>query len=375
MNAQSMEKLYTNKANAYLIISDLHKRSKNKSHRINYPNEIKFVEKEISKLAKKYKTNGYNVIALFLGDIFDSSENVGDDAMKSLGSFKYLLKEFTEVYVCVGNHEFTYSKNNPFWHLLKTLNSNRILESNNKRFWLPKGDMNYIDVIDKIEDGEVEFIFNHYGTGIALPSIDKISIGLFHQDLVIKDALEKSKSKNLKVLDLGEEYNKSKLGYMYLDDNNILRNYQYSFIGHNHMIYGSWKDDSEFNTCEINYLASLGRTNVNEVQDNFLERDIPCIITQEGKFVRKESNFIYLPNRKECVDEISLLKYKEKREKQKVTNNLINNELKINSSPIKNIKCIFSSEMIDEIIDSVLEERRDIFLDSFRERISKIKIM
>ena len=51
------------------------------------------------------------------------------------------------------------------------------------------------------------------------------------------------------------------------------------------------------------YLASLGRSNVTEVNDDFLERNVPAVLIDDGHYSRVENNLFLLPDRQSSVRE------------------------------------------------------------------------
>lgn len=348
--------------NAYLIITDLHKIIASKSHRLDYVKEIESIEQDIFKVADRYKSLGYNVIALSLGDLVDRSVSSVDAGLKIYSWFTTYLKHFSKFYSVVGNHEFTYYSANPFWYLMRTLESERIKTVRRRTGWQPKGYTQFIHVVDNLVDGEVEFIFNHHGTGIQVPSNDKISIGLFHQDIVFREILDDAKNKNLPIFELEEDVMKGKYNHVYLSDKcDYLRGYDHCFFGHNHSLYGRWQDDK----LDLWYLGSLGRTKETEVNDGFLERDLPVVIVEDGKFIGIESNKIELPSREKVIDMESLKKSKLKKE-MKITKNIDINNLLSKTPVTMALEVLVDDRFANYIVDSILKDNEDELITYFR---------
>lgn len=354
----------------YLIISDMHISSGNKNNRIDYSNEVTYAINKVVEICNRYRGQGYKTVALFLGDIHDLSYRDSDSALMAYNSFREFTKGFSKVFSVVGNHEFTYYKNNPFWHSLKDLNSKRVLEKSKRGNWFAKGKENYINVVDSIQDGEVEFIFNHYGTGIQRPDSDKFSIGLFHQDIYFREILDEAKARGLLIFEKDEETMKKRYGYIYLSENSPLKGYNYCTFGHNHSLYGEWKDDYG---CTLNYLASLGRTNHREVQDSFLERNVPAVIVENGKLLCIQDNKFNLMKRSDCVNEESVNKQSKLRDIQKERKEIVTLSV-CNENPVDAVRQTFNNPSVDRILDSILLNENDAFLMDFKERLNNIII-
>lgn len=345
--------------NVYLVITDLHKYYKDKIARTNYVKEIDYVEDKIKELISYYKSMGYNVILIFLGDIFDSSYREVGASLEVQPAFYKLATTVKSVFSVVGNHELTYRNNNPFWYLINNIKSAN-LKNLDKKYKLTKSDYGCINICDKLIDGEVEFLFNHYSTGIQKPSDDKVSIGLFHQDVLFRHVLDDAKTHNREVFELNEEIMKEKYKYVYLTDElNPLIGYKVCMFGHQHKLYGEWVDND--NNLSLLYLASLGRTNHTEVLDSFLERDIPAVIVETGKFIKLEHNKFNLIGRKECINEdivkINRTKYERSKEKKE-----LKKYVEKTDDPVSSVKAHFNNPLINSIIDNIIENDEDLIL-------------
>ena len=365
MSVQYMEQSSSSVGNVYLVISDLHDYYKTKPNRFDYVKEIEHVKNYINILIEKYKNLGYDVNLLFLGDIYDRSYRNIEKGIQGYTGLEKLCKSVKASFVCVGNHEFTYSNSNPFWHLVKTIDSDTIKSYKGGR-WKAKGDFNHLTICDKLIDGNVEILFNHYGCGIQDGSSDKTTIGLFHQDIYFKEILEDAKIKNREIFEVCAEEASKQFSTVYMDNNNLLQRYQYAFFGHNHLLYGKWFND-DYNLY-LYYLASLGRTNHKEVLNSFLERDIPAIIIKDGNLVEIQSNLFNLMRREDCVKEDVVEKAQEKYKTRKYRTFTKTSE-SFDENPIESIKGYFNNPVVDDIIDEIMSNDVDEF---YLELASKI---
>lgn len=365
-----MEELNSSTPIAFHIITDRHIHYTNKSNRYDYVKEIDFVFDKVREQVIKYKERGFLNVALYLGDIFDRSYRSCEMSMSDISKFQKELSYFDRAFSVIGNHEFTYYNSNPFWFQISEINSKRA--SNFKNFkWRAKGVKQNINIVDKLVVGDVEFLFNHYGCGILSPDKSKTSIGLFHQDIYFKGIIEEAKRANLSLFSLNEEIIETKFKWALDDDNELLDGYDYSYFGHNHLLYGEWVDRDK--NASRHYLSTLGRTAHTEVLDEYLERNIPVIIIEDGKFKCKEDNIFNLPNREQCVMEDLVKAQKEKYEKKKDRVHLLLDDIQ-EDNPIESLKSYFNNIVVNQIVEEILDESIDSIYSScskmFREEIN-----
>lgn len=311
----------------YLIIPDLHLGNVKAANRKNYRAEVEYVESELLKIAIKYRKQSYNVVALLLGDIFHNSYSDVTTALIDKDFLDLWQKKIGQLYTVVGNHELSYYKANPFYTAIRTIDSERLQRVMNK-VWMPLGTSNTLNVVDRLDDGEVHFYFNHFGTGIQLPDEIGVNIGLFHQD-VLDPEIKSATSHNGINLDYVKATSVEKSG--------ILDGYQYCYFGHLHTVYGVWKANETF----LVYLGSLGRPNETEVRDDLLERNIPGVIIDDGTFVKIEDNFIQLMSREECIFEDVVTKMQQKSQDTKEITEA-RNYVPLGDDPVKNILVRFA---------------------------------
>lgn len=351
---------------AYITISDLHSSYKNKENRFNYLEEIDYSIQRIINTGTRYKQQGYKVVLLFLGDIVDMSFKDMNKGIWLNNLFVKLRMMFDGIYCTIGNHEFTYYKDNPFWTLMTKIDSKEILSSINST-WKPAGLLQLVDVVDTLEDGEVLFNFNHHPTRIQKPKEGKINFGLFHKNLVpsvIAEQMEKEKGMDIWGDSLEDFVN-----------TNLLDGYDYCFMGHVHKIYGHFifTNDTSNYLSHLYYLASLGRPNHSEVKDTFLERNLPATLVENGKLIRVEDNLFDLPTRtssviQEVVDEQQKT-YKEVKEKREYYENIVSM-----GNPIENIRgSLAKNPMLLIKFDSYLQNDRTQEEHDLMNEVEKVK--
>ena len=275
---------------AYLIISDCHISAGKKENRVDWLNEIQVVLKEIESTIARYRGRG-SVKLLFLGDVYDRSYSSVSHGIQDYSRMVVFRMMVDDVFVTLGNHEISYYTNNPFYSLIHTIESKKVQSHG---IYQPIGLWNAVRIVDRLEDGDVVFHFNHYDTPISTPEKGKINIGLFHQEIVSPEILNKME------MDLGRIYAGRITDFSALTP---VSGYQWCFFGHLHKVYGKWVYEYRGDECQLWYLGSLTRPNVSEVSDVFLERNIPAVLVEDGKFVGTEDNFFSLPSRKESVKE------------------------------------------------------------------------
>lgn len=343
--------------NAYLIISDLHDFCKNLDNRFNYPNEIDLVKEKIIELGVMYKNRGYDVTAILLGDVNNRSFSNVNGAILNNNYWIVADKLFNKIYSVLGNHETTYYNSNPFFTLVNKIESDKVKMLHNK-VWQPIGMLNIFNIVDKFEDGNVAFHFNHYGCPITYPDRSKFNIGLFHTDFVFSELAKASEDVNHM-----NAYIKKAIS---ANNNELLELYDICFFAHHHKLYGCWQitTDSGHN-CVVSHLASLGRPNVTEVDDNFLERNIPVVIIEDGNFKCVEDNKFMLLSRAECVREdiveLNHVAYERTQALQ-----LAKDYVPTSDDPVENVK-IFCSN--DNYLTKVFEDLTEKDKDSLTEEL------
>lgn len=266
--------------NVYLVVTDLHC-DVEKANRVNYFGEVLQAIQDIMLIADKYRKEGASVKLIFLGDVFDAGLNNPNDAMQLMEVFYYFCSIFDGVWSVVGNHEISYAKNNPFWFLVSDLQDESLRSL--KRFIQPRGLTGRIVVPSTIVDGDTVMYFNHFGTPAKAPTEGEVRIGLFHQNVGSNDIC-----KMWGTFDDVEEAS-------------YVQAYNYLFFGHMHLAKGAfWLNEER--TCRGEWLGTIGRTKVDEIQDDCLEVNIPAIEVCDGHFCAVHDNIIQLWPRERAID-------------------------------------------------------------------------
>lgn len=318
--------------NAYLLIPDWHRRDRNFEGRYDYQKEIAYTETYVHETIAKYQSLGCDVIGISLGDLNDRSYNDIFEAIAENNYFIQLRQELAGLYVNIGNHELTYYKDNPFWTLMTEIESTKV-KNLLTRVWQPRGRFPIVRVVDELVDGNVRFIFNHYGCPISKPPLDgKTNIGLFHTDLYAKEIHADMERKTGKTI-----FEHSPI---YFDGSGVFHGYHYAILAHMHRFYGEYvyTDDNTGFQTNIQYTSTLGRTNHVEVDNNMLERDLPVFLVEDGNFIAKEHNYFELMNRESCVNEEVIVIKQTKRAVAKDSKSLANDYEPLADDPIENIR-------------------------------------
>ena len=337
--------------NSYIIISDLHDWDSNIANRVDYVSEIYYVKNKIYSLIEKELEMGNSPSVFFLGDIFHRGYKDIDSAINANNYYVLLSSMCKELASVIGNHELSYKRNNPFWTLM-----NNIEASVSKKLE-PKGEINILRVPNIISDGEVSFYFNHYGENVMKPT-NKVNILLSHNNISTKEIIKMAE-------DDGREFYKGHT--IDFQTTGCLNGYSNVYLGHQHSIYGTWYYTNNDYKVKIQNLASLGRTNYREVNDNFLERTIPIIRVNDGKLHEIVDYKFNLPNVSDCL-EIRKIEIQKK-------NLEVSNELKYildyvpkDDSPLKNLKEILNDSKYHMLIDSLVS---DVLDDEYNRLLGK----
>lgn len=344
---------------AYLVVPDLHMGNLITPNRIDYRNEILHVQKYLLQTAVKYKREGWEVVLLLLGDVFHNSYKDVFDAITDHDFLILWKQNFGKIYSVLGNHELSYYKSNPFYTLINRIESARVQKIMN-HVWTPLGAEDIVCIPDQLSDGEVTFYFNHYNTLIQQPDAN-VSIGLFHQDLTTSQILA----------DVEREHGIRTFSHpVDLENSHLLDGYDYCFMGHLHTVYGIWRTE----TTELCYLASLGRTNITEVDNKFLERCIPVVKVADGSFQKIEYNYFELLPREQCVVEEIVERQRELYcETQEVRQ--MRSYVPLGDDPMKNLCMQFAENpMACKIIQDLMQQEMDDFGKEIKRKLRCARI-
>lgn len=315
------------------IIPEPHIRDKNFQTRVDYLVEIESYMNKIKEDVENWKQISNpedNLHLMFIGDVFDNS-------MSELQVFIKWIKFFTELnelvngnlYSVVGNHEITYKYYNPFW-MMADVKSDWVLNShilnNNVQPVMP-----IIKIMDELRINNTLFVFGHYNRKLSnitdewvdknYPGVDSVIV-LSHNEIVnptIRNFFKET---------TGMDVTQGRTSYADFVKLGLIPPTTYLkdvFIGHMHMAYGDIDLKNKFRLCKVveandlgmhyrlledkevpgigevaeehacdvslHYLASIGRTNVNEIKNNFTKRRIPVITLDGNNFEIGYYNF------------------------------------------------------------------------------------
>ena len=280
---------------AHFNIPDIHAYH-SLANRFDYNAEIIAIIERLGRLVKKYKMQGYTCISLLNGDVAhrgSSKDTLNDYAFQAI---KYLLSFFDDNYLNLGNHEFSYYKNNPIFKFIRQIEDGRVLRHypHIKCSSLTED----LKVVQRLEYEDFEIVFTPYGF-TPVRGNKPISHLVMHDDLVSDHAYNK----------LISEMPEYRMRRKFLEANK----FDYVYCGHSHLIRETW---TQGNTTIYN-LASLGRSNVTEINDAQRQRIIPVILSENGYFKEVVEETITLHKRQDVVDEDKLQKSREAYEKAK----------------------------------------------------------
>lgn len=282
---------------AYLLITDLHDVGHLKMNRQDYASEINEIKRKILDLVLEYKDKGFVPTVIFMGDIFDRGYK--HSVFKAVNDNNYfvVLRQQCEVFALMGNHEFSFYNDNPFYTLITEIESEKVKQRQN-RVWTPQGALPLLRVVDNIVDGDLVIHFNHNETPISGAIQGKHNVALFHQEIICRDILQAAE----------KEFRASiftKRTLRSFDNTDLFDGFDAAFFGHLHKVYGTWvyQKTENSNPCDLVYLASLGRPAQDEVNNNLLERTIPALLVEDGHYVGYENNLLTLRAREDSVKE------------------------------------------------------------------------
>lgn len=266
-----------------IIIPEPHIWDKSFKNRYNYPEEIYGY---LTHLVEQIKQLDGEKIIIFPGDIFHRGF-VSVSAMTRALSLFLTLNEITNgrVYSCVGNHELSFNVGNPFWMLAHD-NTGRFPEMQGLDAYsvISQG----LQIVDNLTVGPLTFVFGHYGRKDYTTDLKGDCVLITHNSL-LEPSIDESVNMMHKTESVAQYMNCSSLfnsGSIPLSDK-----LKYVFVGHMHTYHSSFDVDEKIDGIHLQfllqYLGSLGRTAVTEVNDNDLDRTIPVFVVNDVGYVYK----------------------------------------------------------------------------------------
>ncbi|MFF2798160.1 metallophosphoesterase [Lysinibacillus xylanilyticus] len=278
-----MESVSTEKV-AHFNIADVHA-FHSLANRYDYNAEVLGIIERVGRVVYKYKMQGYKCMSLLNGDVAHRGSTKDDLNDYATQAIKLLLSYFDENYLNFGNHEFSYFKNNPIFKFINKIEDPRILA--NYPHLKCSSLVEDLRVVPILEYEDFEIVFTPYGY-LPVRGSKPISHLVMHDDLLSDHAYNK----------LSTEMPEYKIKRKFVNQNE----FDYIYCGHNHMIRETW----QYGKTTVYNLSSLGRSNVNEVDDSFRHRIIPVILSEDGYFKEVVDEAITLHKREDIVDEAKL---------------------------------------------------------------------
>lgn len=284
------------------IIPEPHIWDKTFKNRVDYPQEVYGYLNEIISHIKSYASE--EIIILFPGDVFHRS-------FTSLSGLVKVFNLFTEldnlsnshVYSCVGNHELSYPFFNPFWMLAKDSTS----RYTNMQHLDGYGSIRHgINIVDDLTVGKLKFIMGHYERTNLVDASDKDLVLISHNSIIEPEV------NNYLQQTLGRSVNSEYMNTIPLRSSNaipLVGNLKYVFVGHMHTFYSNFTVDEDIQGVHMNfqlqYLGSLGRTAINEVNDTDLERIVPhFVVDTQGNYTYEPFKLKLKPRSEVVIEEI-----------------------------------------------------------------------
>ena len=322
-----------NKRNKYLIVPDLHIWYKNISCRKDYLGELEEALNNIMMYINGDRTINNVILA---GDIYHRGFNDLDSSRpikKYWSNLKYVLNSRGgELYAVIGNHEFSFSKNNPFWLQDDVL------------FKTPE------DIIDN----GVHFYLESYHCQKSVrdlrESVD-CDICITHNEVLppeMVDFVRKESGRRVFTSKKCTSFERYRVKHL--------------FVGHMHQVVDTFiVNDNDMN-FEVQYLGSIGRTSVEEISNEFRERSLPVVevgIDKDGNEGSGKFNVTQLPLMLREYHETVISEQVEKNRKIRDTQKDLK-ELKlqkVTDDPVEELKQSMNNELVSGIIDAASENR------------------
>lgn len=326
------------KTNKYLIVPDLHIWYKNITCRKDYLGEIEEALNAIYMFIENDSTINNVILS---GDIYHRGFNDLDSSRpikKYWSELKHLLNSRKgELYAVIGNHEFSFSRNNPFWLQDDVL------------FKTP----------EDIVDNGIHFYLESYHSKKSIREFRNnviADICVTHNEVLppeMADYVRKESGRRI--------YTSKKCAGFSRYDVKAL------FVGHMHQIVDTFMVNDEGKNFEVQYLGSIGRTSVEEVSNDFRYRSLPIVevgIDKDGNKGEGLFNITQMPLELREYHETVISEQVEKNRKIRDNQKEIR-ELKlqrVTDDPVEEIKQQFNSPDLNNIIDCAYEDRRPLDL-------------
>lgn len=338
------------------IIPEPHIRDSNFQTRVDYLAEIRGymhkIKDDLSKVRSLLSSED-KLIVIFDGDVFDRYFSDLGQCMEWIRFFVE-LNRITEgnVYSVIGNHEITYKRQNLFW-MLADVKSAWVRETG----MLTEEIVNFsrlIKVVDELVIDKLLILFGHYKCDLSWytterikstwPDVEEVML-ISHNELLSESII--SHFKNAYGFDLV----RGRSGYVNIDTVGLLPPtdmLKMVYVGHMHKAYGALEVNENINGVDHNftlqYLASIGRTNVEEVSNAFLERTIP-IITVDNYDIDYSGDTFELVKEDVVVDTEALVARREAYESKAEIRALNTADINL-TDPLNDLKIIYNRDSV-----------------------------
>lgn len=284
------------------IIPEPHLWDKTFKNRKSYPDEVMGYMQQVMEIISGYE--GKRVI-IFPGDIFHRSYGGIDGIITTFNLFKD-LNTLTDnnVFSCVGNHELSFTYNNPFWIMAEDYTTRYVNLHGLKAF----GTMHPgIKVVDELDIEDIRFLFGHYCRKDLADTSGKDLVFITHNSL-LEPEIDKYVSDKFGI--------ESKTEYMHTvgiksgEGIPVTEKLKYVFVGHMHTFFGKFNVEENVQGTDLQfllqYMGSFGRTSISEVNNVNLARVIPHFAITEDSCDYVPIDFMLKPREDIVLEQVVL---------------------------------------------------------------------
>lgn len=282
------------------IIPEPHLWDKTFKNRRDYPGEISGYLSSIIETIAAF--NGEKII-IFPGDIFHRGYGDINGLVAAFNLFKE-LNAITDgnVYSCVGNHELSYTDNNPFWILAEDQTERYDYLHGLKAFGAMRPG---VKVVDSLDVGPLNFIFGHFNREDFNISSEKDIVLITHNAIAEPEIIDYMTKKYA---------DDTRVEYMHpvgVRDGKfipLLGNLKYVFVGHMHTYFGKFNVEETVDDVPmkyvLQYMGSIGRTSVSDINDKNLSRVIPHFVIDDNAYTYEPIAFQLKPRAEIIIERV-----------------------------------------------------------------------
>ena len=319
-----------------MILPDLHLNNK-KNHRYRYDLECYSVIDKIHYFVEQEREHCDKLYAISLGDLVDGSKSSRREYTMVQQQLKLLIEPFDKFYLTIGNHEISYSTNNPIYSFIKLIENEEIIVR--YPHLVPESSVNQIFTPKYIELENLEIVLGVWKI-IPKPKTNKPAILMWHGNYLSKSGIDK-----IKIFKQFE----------FVQDFIDFCDWTHVFIGHEHTVVDKYNIGSTI----VYNLGSLLRTGCDQVIDQESLRIIPILRTLNGNFDSIIYKEFKLHERNQIVDEIS---YRKSQEVYNLKKNIDQTKQKLKAPVLEVVdpitdtkKALVGQPMLLEILDKAIK--------------------